>query len=97
MRKKDKLRRCFGLASAIWMMISLGCATGKIGSGVPLHCTTKDEWANYAVVADQKVYLFHVDQATGLVTRFVELRDRVDYLESYCVGVNAYRGEDVSD
>jgi hypothetical protein len=59
----------------------------------PAHCLTKDEWPHYDYVAEQKVAVFKPDRR-GRPSVHIEFADRVDYLESVCTGINAYRGGD---
>ena len=58
----------------------------------PAHCRTKDEWQGYIAVANSKVDIF-MPTIDGYPTQHNRFADRVDYLESVCRGVNAYRGE----
>jgi hypothetical protein len=51
----------------------------------------KGAWLNYGMVAAQKFLIFQPDDA-GRATRFVELADRVDYLEAYGHSVNETLG-----
>ncbi len=73
-----------------------GCATGKIVAEAPVHCVTKDETFRYSMVIDEKLAIFDPTNA-GVATRFVAFAERVDYLESMCRGINAYRGEKNDD
>lgn len=72
-------------------MISVGCAT-RIVATAPEHCVTKDEVLDYVRIANAKWQIFQPTE-DGRATRYQGLADRVDYLEAYCVSVNAYRGE----
>ena len=73
-------------------MISNGCATSHIVSEAPIHCITKGETFRYNHIIVEKLKIFGPDK-DGVATQFVAFANRVDYLESVCVGINAYRGE----
>ncbi len=60
--------------------------------GVPEHCTTKDEWPYYAVVALQK-WEIHAPDLSDAATMYKAYAKRVGYLEGVCKGVNSYRDE----
>ncbi len=76
----------------IFLMIgSTGCETVSLRE-LPQHCIHKGEWPGYDKVVAQKWDVFDVsldDKATANL----ELADRVDYLETYCWSINAFRDE----
>ena len=75
---------------AIFAMSFASCQTP---SGKPTHCVTKEEYPNYALIAEQKYLVHQTDLVTGRATRFVEYAEWVAYLQERCMGINAFRGE----
>jgi len=73
-------------------MNSSGCVTGRIVAEAPAHCVTKDETFRYMYVTAEKIAIFKPTEE-GVPTQFFNLAGRIDYLESVCAGINAYRGE----
>ena len=75
-------------------LMMLSACRSVVVAEAPAHCRTKDEWAGYIAVAQSKVSIFRPDDE-GYPTQHHRFADRVDYLESVCLGINAYRGDDV--
>ena len=92
--KPNSVRQKLSVLSilAICSMSLNGCATAKVVAEPPLHCTTKGDTFLYEYVTREKIEIFQPDEK-GLATKYELLASRIDYLESFCVGINAYRGE----
>ena len=74
-------------------MTLAGCASTVSVSELPDGCIEKDDWNNYIRVALDKEQVFATDP-DGYATRFLPLALRIDYLEAYCSGMNAYIGDE---
>ena len=91
MHVKGKMWRSVStLLLAISMMMLASCTTVMVAA--PKHCITKAEWPRYHMVAEQKSEV-HKPGAAGNPTTHTEYAARVAWLEGFCKGVNAFRGE----
>ena len=84
------MKRWLTLAVVICWTILNGCGSPSFGK--PGHCKTKEEFPNHLKVAAEKIAT-HEPDSKGHATKKEHYADRSDYLESYCVGINAYRDE----
>lgn len=82
---RNSTRRFVVLAAVLCVGLGSGCATGIHPSSVP-HCIEETEHANFGVVDAQLTVL-------GWSGEFLELIDRLDYLEAYCQAINEARGD----
>jgi hypothetical protein len=86
-----RTRPWLAVLAAICAAQLTGCLS--VVSGVPSHCKAIDELHNLDLIDDQKMTIFSPNEDTGRATRFIDLAERIDYLEARCVGINAFRGE----
>lgn len=74
-------------AAMICAAIAISCRTPTSAS--PRACIEKPGWSQYGQVALEKQTIF-APTPEGDPTRFVALANRIDYLESTCVSINAF-------
>lgn len=71
-------------------VLAFGCAT-IIGSK-PRRCVEDWSWAElgeyYEVFKPVEM-----DDGSVLPSEYARLADRLDYLDAYCISINAYRGD----
>jgi hypothetical protein len=94
MRVNGKIKRSVITPLVVTLLMILTSCNGII-RGKPKHCTTKEEWPKYWEIVVQKREAHQVSGDTP--TKYVEYAARVSYLEGFCRGINAYRGDDYSE
>ena len=87
---RGKMNRLMVIVVALLSVLVFGCET-MIG-GKPRRCIEDWTWAE---MYEYETVFKPVRMNDGSVqlSEYLELADRVDYLDAYCKSINAYRGD----
>jgi hypothetical protein len=84
------MNRLTVIVVALLSVLVFGCET--IIGGKPRRCIEDWTWAEmfeYEMVFKP----VRTDDGDVVLSEYLELSDRVDYLDAYCRSINAYRGD----